>query len=62
MAIQSTTPTSEVSLTPEQKKYLSNGDPLMRKEEKILEKGTLTSEEKKFLEKKNVDGKKIIEW
>ena len=45
MASQSTISTSEVSLTPEQKKYLSNGDPLMRKEEKI-------SEEKKFLEKK----------
>ena len=45
MASKSTTPTSEVSLTPEQKKYLSNGDPLMRKEEKILEKGTLIPED-----------------
>ena len=60
MAIQSTTPTSEVSLTPEQKKYLSNGDPLIRKEEKILEKGTLTSEEKKFLEKKMSMEKKLM--
>ena len=60
MAIQSTTPTSEVSLTPKQKKYLSNGDPLMRKEEKILEKGTLTSEEKKFLEKKMSMEKKLL--
>ena len=60
MASKSTTPTSEVSLTPEQKKYLSNGDPLMRKEEKILEKGTLIPEEKTFLEKKMLMEKKLM--
>ena len=60
MASQSTTPTSEVSLTLEQKKNLSNGNLLMRKEEKILEKGTLTPEEKKFLEKKMLMEKKLM--
>ena len=60
MASKSTTPTSEVSLTPEQKKYLSNRDPPMRKEEKILEKGMLTPEGKRFLEKKMLMEKKLI--
>ena len=45
-------PPSEVSLTPEQKKYLSTGDPLKEEEKKFSENGTLTSEEKEFLDKK----------
>ena len=58
MASQSspTAPPREVSLTPEQKKYLSTGDPLME----ILEKGTLTSEEKEFLDKKISIEKKLM--
>ena len=43
-----TAPPSEVSLTPEQKKYLSTGDPLKVEEKKISENGTLTPEEKNF--------------
>ena len=62
MASQSspTAPPREILLTPEQKKYLSTGDPLMEEEKEILEKGTLTSEEKEFLDKKISIEKKLM--
>ena len=62
MASQSTptAPPSEVSLTPEQKKYLSTGDPLKEEEKKILEKRTLTPKEKEFLDKKVSIKKKLM--
>ena len=62
MASQSTptTPPSEVSLSPKQKKYLSTGDPLKEEEKNFLEKGTLTSEEKEFLDKKISIEKKLM--
>ena len=62
MASQSTptAPPSEVSLSPKQKKYLSTGDPLKEEEKNFLEKGTLTSEEKEFLDKKISIEKKLM--
>ena len=56
-----TVPPSEVSLTPKQKKYLLTGEPLKEEEKKISENGTLTSEEKESLDKKNFNRKKINE-
>ena len=55
-----TAPPSEVSLTPEQKKYLSTGDPLKVEEKKISENETLTPEEKTFLDKKMLIEKKLM--
>ena len=62
--VSQSTPTvapSEVSLTLKQKKYLLTSEPLKEEEKKISENGTLTPEEKEFLDKKNFNRKKINE-
>ena len=59
--VSQSTPTvapSEVSLTLKQKKYLLTSEPLKEEEKKISENGTLTPEEKEFLNKKNFNRKK----
>ena len=48
----------EIPLTQDQEKYLKKFDEVLPKEKKIVEKGTLTPEERAFLEKnvhQNVD-------